>query len=146
MSSLVEILTNDNKKAVVVNDCLALLDQEVADKRGLSGIAIKAGYKTVKGFKPGFLRNVVTDLLPEFGAAIEPIYQEAKDKSEPVAAYLERSSGRVADALLAITDGKAEHSKHGLIKGTYKKLRPTARRHVEQAIPRLGRLVEKHAG
>jgi hypothetical protein len=31
------------------------------------------------------------------------------------------------------------------VKGTYERLRPTAKKHVEQALPRLGKLVEKHA-
>ena len=66
MGNLTEALTADSKKSAVVDDCIALIDAEVADKGGLTGLAIKAGYKTVQGIKPGFVRQVVTDLLPEF--------------------------------------------------------------------------------
>jgi hypothetical protein len=146
MSNLTEALTSDSKKAAVVDDCLALIDAEVADKGGLSGLAIKAGYGVVKGIKPGFVKQAVTDLLPDFATALEPIYQEAKSKSTPVADYFKSNSGRVADALLAITDAKAQKSKSGAVKGTYEKLRGTAKKNVEAAVPRLGKMVEKHAG
>lgn len=146
MPTLVDVLTNPEKKSVVVDDCCTLVDQEVADKGGLSGLAIKAGYAAVKGVKPGFIRHAVTDLLPEFATALDPIYGEAKAKSEPISAYFVKNSSRAADALLAITDGKAKASNHALVRGTYERLRGTAKKNVEQAIPRLGRLVEKHAG
>jgi len=143
--SFKDALTDEAKRKTVVSDCIELIEAEVKDKGGISGMAIKAGYKAVKGVKPGFIPNVVNDLLPEFAEALEPIYQEAKSKGEPVAPYLSRNSGRVAEALLAITDGKAERSKRGIVKGTYKRLRPSAKQNVEAAIPRLGKLVEKHA-
>jgi len=146
MPSLVDVLTDVSKKADVVRDCLEIIDREVDDKGGLSGLAIKAGYKAVSGIKPGFIKNVVTDLLPEFAKAIEPVYTEGKTAGKPTVAHLETNAGRVADALLAITDGKAQRSKSGVVKGTYERLRPTAKKNVEQSIPRLARLVEKYAG
>jgi hypothetical protein len=51
----------------------------------------------------------------------------------------------VSEALLAITDGRAQRAKNQAVKGTYEKLRPTAKKHVEAAVPRIGRLVAKHA-
>ncbi|MCS6797421.1 MAG: hypothetical protein NZ898_02630 [Myxococcota bacterium] len=146
MPSLPELLTDERRKQTVIDECVQLVDDEVRDKTGISGLAIKAGYAAVKGIKPGFIRNVVRDLLPEFAAALDPIYQEAVGRAEPIAGYFERNAGRVADALLAITDEKARRTTNGLIRGTYDKLRGTAKRNVEQAVPRLGRLVERHAG
>ena len=144
MPSLPETLTSDTKKNQVVDDCCGIIDAEVSDKGGFSGLAIKAGYAAVKGIKPGFVRHVVTDLLPEFSVALDPIFQEAKAKGVPVASHFSSNAARVADALLAITDGKAKRSSSGVVKGTYDKLRGTAKNHVEAAVPRLGKLVEKH--
>jgi hypothetical protein len=146
MATLTEVLTSDAKKAAVVNDCCTLIDEEVADKGGLSGLAIKAGYGAVKGVKPGFVKNVVTDLLPEFAKVLEPVYADAKSANLPVSAFFVSNSGRVADALLSITDAKAQKSKSGVVKGTYDKLRGTAKKNVEAAVPRLGKLIERHAG
>lgn len=145
MPKLTEALTSESKKSVVVDDCCKLIDEEVADKSGISGLAIKAGYGAVKGIKPGFIRQVVSDLLPEFAKALEPFHDEAVTQNKPIPAHFEANSGRVADSLLGITDAKAKNAKSGVVKGTYEKLRPTAKKHVEQAIPRLAKLIEKHA-
>jgi hypothetical protein len=144
MASLSDVLTSDTKKTQVVDDCMGLIDAEVGDKGGLSGLAIKAGFMTVKNVKPGFIRNVVADLLPEFANALDGLYQEAKAKSAPVAAFFNQNSGRVADALLGITDAKAARSNSSVVKGTYDKLRGSAKKNVESAVPRLGQLIEKH--
>jgi hypothetical protein len=145
MSSLPEILNSDAKKGFVVDDCLTLIDAEVKDKGGISGLAIKAGYGAVKGIKPGFVKHVITDLLPDFAKALDPIYQEAKTAGKPVADYFAARSSDVAEALLKLTDDKAKGSKNSLVRGTYDKLRGSAKKNVEAAVPRLGKLIESHA-
>jgi len=145
MSNLTEALTAESKKSAVVEDCMHLIDEEVHDKGGLTGLAIKAGYKTVQGIKPGFVRQVVVDLLPEFARVLEPLYQEAKAGGRGVRDLFNTNAPRVADALLSITDEKAKRSKSGMVKGTYEKLRGSAKKNVEAAVPRLSAMIEKHA-
>jgi hypothetical protein len=145
MPNLIETLTSDAQKGAVIEDSVALIDAEVADKGGLTGLAIKAGYRTVQGIKPGFIRQVVTDLLPEFAQALDPLYAEAKAKGENVRQHFDANATRVADALLGITDEKAKRSKSGMVKGTYEKLRGSAKKNVEAAVPRLAAMIEKHA-
>jgi hypothetical protein len=144
MPTLSEVLTAESNKGRVVEDCCALIDAEVKDKGGISGAVIKAAYRAVQGVKPGFVKAVVSDLLPDFALALDPIYQEAKKNGKPVAEFFAADSPRVAEALLAITDQKAQRSKNGLVKGTYEKLRGTAKKNVEAAVPRLGKMVEAH--
>jgi hypothetical protein len=144
MPNLTEILTTDSKKSAVIDDCVGLIDAEVADKGGLSGLAIKAGYKMVQGIKPGFVRQVVSDLLPEFARTLDPLYQEATTEGRGVRSHFSTNASRVADALLSITDEKAKASKSAMVKGTYDKLRASAKKNVEVAVPRLATLVEKH--
>jgi len=146
MANLPEILTDEAKKEQVVDACCELIDQEVADKGGISGLAIKAGYGAVKGVKPGFVRKVVFDLLPEFAKELDPLYGEAKAAGKPVVAHFEANAGRAADALLKITDSKAARSSSGVVKGTYEKLRGSAKKNVEAAIPRLAKLIERFGG
>jgi hypothetical protein len=145
MSNLVDVLTSDSNKGAVADDCVALIDAEVADKGGLTGLAIKAGYKAVQGVKPGFIRQAVADMLPEFARALDPIYQDAKTSGRPVREFFNANAPRVADALLGITDEKAKRAKSAMVKGTYDKLRSTAKKNVEAAVPRLAAMVEKHA-
>lgn len=144
-TKLVDVLNSPARKAQVVADCLGIIDAEVGDKSGLSGMAIKAGYRAVQGVKPGFVEKVVQDLLPEFADAVDPIYQEAVADERSIGPYFEAEKSRVADSLLAITDAKASRSKNRVVKKTYEKLRGTAKRNVEAAVPRLGRLIERHA-
>jgi hypothetical protein len=143
--SLVDVLTDAAKKPQIVKDCCVLIDDEVKDKGGISGLAIKAGYGAVKGIKPGFIEEVVESLLPDFAKALDPLYDEAKSQNKGVSAHFDANTSRVADALLGITDAKAARAKSGVAKSAYEKLRGSAKKNVEQAVPRLGKLIEKYA-
>lgn len=136
---------SEAKRNAIIDDALRVLEQEVNDKSGISGLAIKGAFKMVKGVQPGFLRRVVDHLLDDFLVALDPIYQEAiQDKKAP-GKHVEANAGRAADALLSITDQRAERARNAVIKKTYNKLRPTAKKHVEAAAPRLGAMLERHA-
>lgn len=144
MPSLVDALADEATKAAAVRDCCDLVDEEVERKGGLSGMAIKAAYKTVKGIKPGFIEKAVSGLLPEFAAALAPLEEEARAKGERLGAHFEANASRVADALLAVTDEKAERSENKVVKSAYGKLRGMAKANVEAAVPGLATIVEKH--
>jgi len=144
MPTLNDILGSGAKRSAVVDDALRVLDEEVKDKGGLTGIAIKAAYGVVKGISPGFVREVVDGLLDDFLKCLEPLYQEAVAQGARPGAHLRANAGRVADALLAVTDGRAARAQRPIVKSTYEKLRPTAKKHVETAAPRLGALLDRH--
>jgi hypothetical protein len=144
MASLKEQLGGGEVRAKVITDACGVLDQEVADKGGLTGIAIKGAYKIVQGVKPGFIRDAVDGLLDDFLVALDPIYQEAAEKKRPAGAFLRENASRVADALLAITDARAS-KQSGVVRSAYDKLRPMAKKQVEAAAPRLGDLLARHA-
>jgi len=146
MTSLNELLGTGDKRERLIDDALQVLDAEVDDKGGLSGIAIKTAYKVVKGVSPSFLRQVVDHLLNDFLSGLDPLYQEALTRNIAPRAHLEANPGRVADALLGITDARARNAKNQMVKSTYEKLRPTAKKHVEAAAPRLAALMDRHAG
>lgn len=143
MASLKELLGAGDKRKRVIDDARGVLDAEVADKGGVSGFAIRAAYKLVQGVRPGFVRDVIDYLLDEFLDALDPIYQEAGAKGEAPGVYLRKNSARVADALLTVTDKRAEKAESGVLKKTYEKLRPTAKKHVEAAAPRLAEMLDR---
>lgn len=145
MASLKEQFASPDRKAALVDDAVKVLDQEVADKSGLTGIAIKGAYKLVQGVRPGFIRHVVDALLDDFIGALEPVYAEAAEKKRPAGDYLLEQRDRVSDALLAVTDKRAERAQSASIKSAYSKLRPMAKKQVDAAAPRLAQLVERHA-
>lgn len=144
MASLRDLLGGADTRARVVKDCVDLIDGEVKDKGGLSGMAIKAGYAVVNGIKPTFVADTVDHLLDAFTEKLDPTYQEAKSKGAPVASHFVASKSKVADALLAITDDRAKKSKSPTVVKAYERLRGSAKEHVEAAMPRLGKLIEKY--
>jgi hypothetical protein len=143
--SLGDVINDPTKKPAIVADCCTLIDEEVSSKGGLSGLAVKAGYAAVKGVKPGFVREVVEKLLPEFATHLDPMWEEGK-KTGNATAFFQSNRSRVADALLAVTDEKSSHAKSAVVRGTYEKLRGSAKKNVEEAVPRLARLLTKHVG
>jgi hypothetical protein len=146
MPTLRELLAGPEKRGRLIDDALRVLDAEVADKSGLSGIAVKTAYKVVKSVSPNFLREVVNHLLDDFLDGLDPLYQEALTNNVKPRQHLQANPSRVADALLGITDRRAQRAKNQMVKATYEKLRGQAKKHVEAAVPRLGELFERHAG
>lgn len=146
MPSLKELISATDKRDAVIDDACGVLDEEVADKSGISGVAIKAAFSVVKNVKPGFVRQAIGDLLDSFLEALDPLYQESVAKGQRPGEYLKANASRMAQALLAITDKRAEGAKTAAVKKTYEKLRPTAQKHVEAAAPRLAALIDRHVG
>ena len=142
--ALSDVIMDPQKNPAVVSDCCTLVDEEVSSKGGLSGLAVKAGYAAVKGIKPGFIREVVEKLLKEFAEKLDPLWTEGKNSGN-ANKFLTDNRARVADALLSVTDGKIKGAKSSVVRGTYEKLRGSAKKNVEEAVPRLARLLEKHA-
>lgn len=145
MNDLPSILTEPAVRPNVVADCVRVIDEEVQSKGGLTGIAIKGAYAVVKAVKPGFIAEAMNDLLPDFAARLDRFYQEARQGSQPVGALMKAQAGAVADALLGITDDRATRAKNVTVKKAYEKLRPTGKKHVEAAVPRVSGLIEKYA-
>lgn len=151
MATLVEKITAPEVHPQVIESCLQLIESEVASKSGLSGAAVKAGYKVVKTLKPGMIQDVVTKLLPEFAQALQPMY----DKSGAAAAgdasgktfsdYLVAHQDAAADALLGVTDRKAANAQNKTLQKTYERLRGGAKTHVTAAIPGLARTLGRYA-
>ncbi len=146
MANLAEILTQPELRPQVVRACAVLIDAEVQSKSGLSGLAVKAGYKLVKAVKPTMVADVVDKLLPEFAAAMQPMFDEVESKvaasgrprSEVFSAHMQSDPERVAAALLTVTDRRAEKAS-GALKKTYGRLRDSAGEHVQAAVPGLVR-------
>lgn len=145
MGSLVETIKDDTARRAVVEDCVGLLEAEVASKRGLSGVAIKGGFKTVKKMRPGMIPMAMNHLLDDFAAQIDPIWAECQTSGQNPRTYFASRKGDIANALLSITDERGRQSDQKVLVKVYTKLRPTAVQHIGEAIPRLADLIAKHA-
>jgi hypothetical protein len=144
MATLNEILTRPGVRPLVAKDAERLIEEEV-DAKGLTGLPIKAAYKIVKAVKPGFIPEVIDHLIEDFAKALDPMFQDAVTAKTPIDAFFGSRAGQAAEALLSITDARATKAKNPMVKGTYDKLRPSAKKHVESAMPRVSRMIAKHA-
>jgi hypothetical protein len=144
MPTLTEILLVPGNRPKLIADCTTLIQEEVDSKGGLSGLAVKASFAVVKAVKPGFVTEAVDHMLDDFVKRLEPFWADAQAKNEPVGALMNGRVGQVADALLAISDERAARAKNATLKKAYEKLRPTGKKHVEAAVPRIGRLIAKY--
>ena len=143
MISLSEVLSSPDRMREVVQDATVMLDQEVADKGGLTGLGIKAAFGVVKAVKPGIIPEVLEHLLPEFAKRLDPILAQ-RAPTTAVSAHFAQRSNDVVQALLGVTDDRAKKATNATLVSAYMKLRPTGEKHVAAGVPRLGRLVEKH--
>lgn len=139
-------LLDSDRRPTVVTDLEALVDQEVADKSGLSGGIIKAAYAAVRKIKPGIIGNAINSMLDEFVDALEPFWAAfTADQIMDFGAFLAARPDEVSNALLAVTDRRAERSNRPAVTSAYSKLRPKGQENVIAALPRLGAVVQKHA-
>ena len=146
-ATLQEILLTPDNRPKVVADCQTLIDQEVSDKSGISGTAIKLAYKTVTAFASSIVHDAVDTLLPDFTAQLEPYWADftASGGSE-FGDYLAKRGSEVSESLLSVTDARAANSQRAPIKKAYNTVRPSGVKSVEAALPRLCALIQKYAG
>jgi len=157
--NLVERLGSEPTRGKVVEDCVTLIEHHVKSK----GLMVRTAFGTIKAVKKRFVPEVVNALLDDWLGKIQPHYDKwsaaggapgataqgrAPTGGEHVgsfAEYLVARSDDVAEDLLAVTDARAERTSHTTAKKLYVKMRPSARSNVVEAIPELGRLIERYA-
>lgn len=146
VAALSESLLDDTKRAAFLADAKDVLDAEVSDKGGASGLAVKGGYAAVKKISPSIVPDALESLAPKFVAQLEPFWQEyTAAGSGRFADLLVANSDAVAEALLSVTDARAEASSRPALQKVYSSMRSSAKKNVIEALPRLGDLVQRHA-
>lgn len=145
-ATLQEILLAPDTRPKVIADCYMLIDQQVAEKSGVSGTAVKLAYKTVNTFMPGHVRYMVESLLPQMVDKLEPYWADFNTSGgSEFGDYLAKRGGEVSQALLSVTDARAAASGRPTVIKAYGTVRGSAAKHVEAALPRVGDLVLKYA-
>jgi hypothetical protein len=145
-ATLQEILLAPEIQPKVIDDCHALLQQQVSDGSGISGTAVKLAYKTVNSVFPGHIRYMVESLLPDMLGELEPFWADFHACGDSdFGAYLAGRGEEVSEALLSVTDKRGAASGRPVVVKAYAKVRPSAGRHVTAALPQVGALVQKYA-
>ena len=145
-ATLQEILLAPDLQPQVVADCYDLIQQEVSDKSGITGAAVKLAYKTVTAFAPGHIRYMVESLLPQLAEKLDPFWTDfTASGSSEFGDYLAKRSDEVSEALLSVTDNMAGASERPAIVKAYKAVRGGASKNISAALPNLGAMVQKYA-
>lgn len=146
-ATLQEILLAPDTQPKVIDDCCALIQQEVKTLSGISGTAIKLAYKTVNTFASGHVRYMVEQLLPKLVDKLQPHWADFNTSGGAVFGdYLAKHGEQVSEDLLAVTDARAEASDRPTIIKAYRSVRASAGKHIQSALPQVGDLVLKYAG
>src|ERR1700744_5923737 len=100
MPALADIVLTVQNKDPLVAGCVQLVENRVASRGGLRGIALKTGLAMLKGARPGSLPRRMQARLPDFVAALEPLYQAWLGAgSGDFGDFLQRHSARTVQAL-----------------------------------------------
>lgn len=145
MPTLSEALADPSRRRAAARDGAQLVREEMRAKGGVSGLALRAALKGLTSARPGFVESALESLLPQFAAGLDPLWAEAVASARPDD-WFGRHARRVAEALLAVTDARAERSAHPAVVSAYRALRATALPHVESAVPRLPAFIRRHSG
>ena len=146
-ATLQEIMLAPQAQPRVIDDALALVDQQISDKSGISGTAVKLAYKSVVSFSAGHIRYMIEQLMPAMLEKLQPYWADFQVSGGGVFGdYLSKRAEEVAEALLSITDARAKGSGRPVIVKAYKSVRGGASKNVQAALPDLGALVQKYAG
>jgi hypothetical protein len=148
VKQLNDLVSEETSRQQVIQDCVSLVDDEVRSKKGLGGVAVKAAYAVVKAIHPRIITESINSLLDDFIAQLQAFYARYQEEgaSETLERYLQSRSGEVAEALLSITDKRAQRASNKTMVKAYNKLRPKGKVHVEAATPGIGRVLDKHVG
>jgi hypothetical protein len=129
-----------------VADCQTLIDGEVDSKGGLSGTAVKAAYKVVTAFAPGYYTETLRAITPDMLNALEPYWADfLVSGGADFGDYLVKNGDEVSEALLAVTDHMAEVSGRATIVKAYKMVRGSAGKSIVAALPNLGAMIQKYS-
>ncbi|NEP17129.1 MAG: hypothetical protein F6J97_09505 [Leptolyngbya sp. SIO4C1] len=141
---LSDTVKDKQTRSQVAADCVELIDEQVAAKGGLSGLALKAAYGALRGIGPSYVSGAIERLLPETLKALDPMWQTGVQAGDPVA-YLVDNRSQTADTILSVTDTRIQRTDNGIVSASYSKLRKSIKGDVEAAVPGLAKIIDNHA-
>ena len=110
-ATLHEMLLPPDVQPQVVADVQALVEQELASKSGISATAIKVAYKAVTAFAPGYYQETIQSMLPDMADKLQPFWADfTASGGAGFGDYLSKRPEEVCEALLSVTDARAEVS------------------------------------
>lgn len=127
----------------IAEDCVKLMDNQVDAKTGITGAFFKTLYKGIENISPNYAQKAIFGLIPPISQAINPLWDEGKEKGNPVT-YLENNPTLTANTILSVTDERIKKTKNKIIKVSYEKIRNSLQNEIEQVVPQLAEILGKY--
>jgi hypothetical protein len=145
LATLQELLLTPGNAPRLIADTQALVDGEIASK-GITAAPLKAAYKAVTAFAPGYYQEVISAMLPGMVYQLEPYWADfAASGGADFGDYLAKRGDEVSESLLAVTDDMAANSGRAAVVKAYQMVRGGAGKNITAALPALGAMVQKYA-
>jgi len=145
LATLQELLLTPENGPRLIADTQALVDDQIASK-GITAAPLKAAYKAVTSFAPGYLTEAISAMLPGMVYQLEPYWADFKASGgADFGDYLSKHGDAVSESLLAVTDDMAAKSGRAAIVKAYQLVRGSAGKNIDAALPALGAMVQKYA-
>jgi hypothetical protein len=143
--TLQELLLTPENAPRLIADTQALVDNEIASK-GITAAPLKAAYKAVTAFAPGYYQEAISAMLPGMVYQLEPYWADfAMSGGADFGDYLAKRGDEVSESLLAVTDDMAANSGRAAVVKAYQLVRGGAGKNITVALPALGAMVQKYA-
>ena len=144
MATLQDLLLTPEYPPGLIADTQALVDSEISSK-GITAAPLKAAYKVVTAFAPGYYQDAISAMLPGMVHQLEPYWADfSTSGGADFGDYLAKRGPEVSEALLAVTDDMAQRSGRAAIVKAYQMVRGSAGKNIETALPALGAMVQKY--
>jgi len=145
LATLQELLLTPENAPHLIADTQALVDSEIASK-GITAAPLKAAYKVVTAFAPGYYTEAIRSMLPGMVYQLEPYWADfGRSGGADFGDYLSKRGDEVSESLLAVTDEMAQNSGRAAVVKAYQMVRGSAGKNINAALPALGALVQKYA-
>ena len=145
MATLQELVLTPENAPHLIADTKALVDGELSSK-GITAAPLKAAYKAVTAFAPGYYDEAITAILPGVVYQLEPYWADFKASgSADFGDYLAKRGDEACESILAVTDDMASKSGRAAVVKAYQMVRGGASKNIEPALPALGALIQKYA-
>ena len=145
MATLQQLLLTPENGPRLIADTQALVDSEIASK-GITAAPLKAAYKAVTAFAPGYYQEVISAMLPGMVIQLEPYWADfTTSGGADFGDYLAKRGDEVSESLLAVTDEMAANSGRAAVVKAYQLVRGGAGKNITTALPALGAMVQKYA-
>lgn len=138
MTTLAQILLAPERREAISGKLAAWIERYVHERGGIKGLALKAGVKALQAVRPDALPRGVDLLLPEFAQALEPLFQRfRKEGGKDFGAFVAKNLDEATDAVMAVTDRRAAHTRFKALSGAYQRLRGTLEGELRSVLPKL---------